>query len=180
MEVGKLQVAEGEGPVALRSNLFRMPPNNDNLYCIKFSYLHFPTINFRLVSKLYHHERLAEPTMTKNDEVLVNGKVIQSCVKKQTGSTENKVRIVDAPNVDIPALNIVASFGYIVSVDPSEDDESKIGFWVAKKGKLTAVADDPLRLLGLVSILEARGGDWHRPTEDTDFYSQAVEKAYPD
>ena len=53
MEVGKLQVAKGEGLGASRKILFRRPTQNYIFYCIKFSYLHFPTINFMLVSKLY-------------------------------------------------------------------------------------------------------------------------------
>ena len=57
MEVGKLQYAEGKEPVALRKILFRRPTYNYIIYCIKFSYLHFPTINFILSSKLYRHER---------------------------------------------------------------------------------------------------------------------------
>ena len=57
MEVGKLQVVEGEGTSSIAFKVIPNAPNNDNFYCIKFSYLHFPTINFMLVSKLYRQER---------------------------------------------------------------------------------------------------------------------------
>ena len=69
MEVGKLQVAEGEGASSIAFKFIPNAPNNDNFYCIKFSYLHFPTINFKLVSKLYRHERFI--THTSNSSPLI-------------------------------------------------------------------------------------------------------------
>jgi hypothetical protein len=67
-------------------------------------------------------------------------------------------RIASAGNVLAPALAEVVAAGYRVevSLDGSE--------WQAIGPQANLTATDPLSLLGLVRLFEARGGEW-RPTD---------------
>lgn len=88
------------------------------------------------------------------------------------------MRIVDAMNTYNPALHVIASLGYALEIDPS-DEEDSIGFWTAKKNDFVAEADNPLAIPGLVSIFEAKGEHWHC-REEVDLYDKIISDAYED
>lgn len=64
------------------------------------------------------------------------------------------VRIVAAGNTLAPALAEVVAAGYKVVVSANSTE------WQANRGEVMLSADDPLSLLGLVRLYEARGKDW--------------------
>ena len=61
-------------------------------------------------------------------------------------------RIAAAGNVLAPALAEIVAAGYIVTADGSQ--------WEASSKAVTLVAPDPLSLLGLVKLYDARGSNW--------------------
>jgi hypothetical protein len=66
----------------------------------------------------------------------------------------NTTRIVAAGNTLAPALAEVVAAGYKV-IRPEACTE-----WQATRGEVVLIADDPLMLLGLVRLYEARGENW--------------------
>lgn len=70
-----------------------------------------------------------------------------------------KLTLAVAGNTLAPALAVLGAKGY--SVQP---DHHHPGSLRATCGEITLLADDPLALLGLAAIVEARGPAWH-PTD---------------
>ena len=63
------------------------------------------------------------------------------------------------PNVFNTALVVIESKGFSVHFDQSKE------WWYAKKGEWEFLADDPIQLLGLVSIYE-----YHSPKEKKEYW----------
>ena len=77
--------------------------------------------------------------------------------------------IASAGNVLVPAYLALVEKGFRVTRsktarrgDPEE--------WCAKKGAARFVAEDPLSLLGLVAMREARGRAWRASDEEIDAF----------
>lgn len=70
-----------------------------------------------------------------------------------------KLTVAAAGNMWAPALAVLCAKGY--SVQP---DHHQPGTLRATCGETTLLADDPLALLGLAAIVDARGAAWH-PTD---------------
>jgi hypothetical protein len=65
-----------------------------------------------------------------------------------------------------PSLILLQSRGYELGVSPAEEGSKELGFWFAQKDELEFRADDPLSLLGLVTLWESRGTTKMLPEED--------------
>ncbi len=81
--------------------------------------------------------------------------------------TNNHFRLGDAANTHNPALITLKEKGYELGIEPPETEEGEaelsqleMGLWWAKKQGHEFYADEPLSLLGLVSIWEHRGDNW--------------------
>jgi len=80
--------------------------------------------------------------------------------------------IVSAGNVLVPVYLALVQKGYRVmrSKTGRRDDPEE---WCAVKGATRFVAEDPLSLLGLVAMREARGRAWQASDEEIDaFFDQ--------
>ena len=64
-------------------------------------------------------------------------------------------------DVEIPAILLLEDRGYAVTVTRSEDVER----WTATRGDVELSGEDPLQLLGLASLAEARGPSWRATDE---------------
>jgi hypothetical protein len=89
-------------------------------------------------------------------------------------------------NTHNPALITLKKKGYELWIDPPKTEEGEvdlsqheIGLWWAKKQEHEFYADDPLSLLGLVSIWESRGDSWINE-DDVDIYDQLLTETYGD
>jgi hypothetical protein len=71
------------------------------------------------------------------------------------------MRLATAGNVMVPAILLLEERGYVVTVDRVGTDER----WVARRGDTELLGEDPINLLGLASLAEARGDRW-RATDD--------------
>jgi hypothetical protein len=71
------------------------------------------------------------------------------------------MRLACAANVVVPAILLLEERGYVVSVARAGNVEQ----WTAKRGDAELLGDDPIELLGLASLAEARGPSW-QATDD--------------
>lgn len=93
-----------------------------------------------------------------------------------------KCRMTDHPNIYSSALEIIKNRGYRLFLWPmGEEDDSRETYYALKDG-YNLDADDPLRLLGMISIFENFGGDWYtKPLMKYSKFTELLEKrAYPD
>ncbi len=85
--------------------------------------------------------------------------------------------LVDAMNTYDPALATLQQRGYRVWVRPL-DDINEGEEWVASKDGAELIAGDPLRLLGLAAMLDARGADWQLAQSEPHLYDALRAEAY--
>jgi hypothetical protein len=73
-------------------------------------------------------------------------------------------QIATAGNTAVPALLVLESLGFTVYVE-----RGAIGdLFRAARGEETYVGEDPVAVLGLVKLVEARGWDWQAADSDID------------
>lgn len=88
------------------------------------------------------------------------------------------MKVIDALNTHTPCLLALESLGFEIRLVPSDNDEH-LGDWEAKRDGVTLVAEDPVRLLGLASMILVRGTtDWRSPGNGR--RSELIDEAYPD
>lgn len=88
-------------------------------------------------------------------------------------------KIDDDPEMDNYALNQLADWGYQISVSNEKRDDSENHIvWGAKKDGKTFTARDPLRLLGIVTIVREYGDAWDR-VDVTNVFSIHPEREKP-
>jgi hypothetical protein len=75
-----------------------------------------------------------------------------------------KVTIATASNVLVPAYLVLRGKGYRIT----RVVEKKVETWRAVKPGVEFIAEDPLSLLGLVSLYEARGEAWRAEDAEID------------
>jgi hypothetical protein len=88
-------------------------------------------------------------------------------------------KIVDAANTYNLALSIVQDKGYKLFFLPS-DSEFTNGYFIALKGSRQFIGDDPLRVLGLITLWENTGDDWQNHIPEIDYYDKVMSWALPD
>ena len=102
--------------------------------------------------------------------------------------TNSHFRLVDTMGTHNPALITLKENGYELGIYPPTNEDGEVdmspesgvvGIWWAKKQGHEFNADDPLALLGLVSIWEHRGDIW-RSDDDIDVYDQLMTEIYGD
>ena len=90
-------------------------------------------------------------------------------------------RIADAANTYNWALTVIKSNGYKIFLYPDRREEYYGDYW-AIKGNREFIGEDPLRLLGVISLWETLGDNWQ--TQDKlrceKLYDEIGAKAYPD
>lgn len=75
--------------------------------------------------------------------------------------------IADAANVLVPAYLAICRKGYLV--------KNENGYMTAELGDRRFLAEDPLRLLGLIALAEIRGAAWQASDEEIDDYLRRFE-----
>jgi hypothetical protein len=73
-------------------------------------------------------------------------------------------RIASAANTVIPAVRALETLGYAVARRDSGREPPHDEWWTAAGPLGEFVAEDPVTLLGLVAMRDARGPDW-KPTD---------------
>jgi len=76
------------------------------------------------------------------------------------------------------ALQIIKSKGYKIFLYPSESDEFFGTYWAIKENR-DFIAEDPLRLLGIITIWETNGDNWSG-SERQNLRDEIASKAFPD
>lgn len=80
------------------------------------------------------------------------------------------------------ALTIIKRKGFELFLYPNNIDDSNVGTYFAKKDNRDFSAEDPLRLLGMITIWEVQGDDWwdkpNYPSERID--DELMNESYPD
>lgn len=79
--------------------------------------------------------------------------------------------ILDGWPAQNPSLVLLRSRGYELGVAPADETRKEIGYWFARRDGLEFRAGDPLCLLGIVTLWEARGSA-KRLDDDEDLYTQ--------
>ncbi|BCU79000.1 hypothetical protein [Luteolibacter sp. LG18] len=79
-----------------------------------------------------------------------------------------KTTIANAGNALVPAYLVLVAKGYSVRCSLEEEDGGEI--WHAENDALKLSAEDPVALLGLVTMAEARGADWQASDEQIDSF----------
>jgi len=97
--------------------------------------------------------------------------------------SDESCRMTAHPNVYHRALTILKRKGFklLLWPCPTQENPANCTFW-AKKGERNFDAQDPLRLLGLISIWEVCGDDWyHNSKIKTEKILDLLKnRAYPD
>jgi hypothetical protein len=62
----------------------------------------------------------------------------------------------------VPAILLLEERGYVVNADPNATTWK----WSARRGDVELVGDDPIALLGLATLAEARGEAWRATDEE--------------
>lgn len=70
-------------------------------------------------------------------------------------------QIANAGNTFVPAVLALRAAGYIVTRTTRDR-------WHAARPGLTLIADDPVELLGLAAMRDARGSDWRATDREID------------
>jgi hypothetical protein len=65
--------------------------------------------------------------------------------------------LASAGNVEVPAYLTIRDRGYEVT---STTDYDHTETWIAESDQARFVAENPLSLLGLIAVFEARGKNW--------------------
>lgn len=71
------------------------------------------------------------------------------------------MRLGTAGNVMVPAILLLEERGYVVDARREATSWS----WSARRGDVELVGDDPIALLGLAALAEARGDAWRATDE---------------
>ncbi len=87
--------------------------------------------------------------------------------------------IADSMNTHNACLLAIESKGYDVVFIPAEEDE-EFGDWHAKKSTQHFYADDPIKLLGLIAMIEHRGEDWQRKSFEINLREKILDEAFDD
>ena len=72
------------------------------------------------------------------------------------------MKLATAGNVMVPAILLLEERGYVVETEP----RSTSWQWSARRGDVELVGDDPIALLGLATLAEARGEAWRATDEE--------------
>jgi hypothetical protein len=80
-------------------------------------------------------------------------------------------QIATAGNTVVPALLVLESLGFSISVESMDDCQ----FFRATRGEEDYLAEDPVAVLGLVKLIEVRGWAWQPDDQDIDDVMQRYE-----
>ncbi len=83
------------------------------------------------------------------------------------------MRIVALANTEVPAILALESLGFNIASRIVNVDQGMI--WTATGNGDEYVAEDPLSLLGLVTLLEVRGDTWQASDDDIEKYLPMLE-----
>jgi hypothetical protein len=72
------------------------------------------------------------------------------------------VRLATAANVLVPCILLLEERGYVVTLSRTGNAEH----WTAKRGATELVGNDPIELLAIATLSEARGASWRAPDEE--------------
>lgn len=93
---------------------------------------------------------------------------------------KEKCRIADAMNTYDYALRIIKSKGYKIFLYPDHRKEYLGDFW-AIKGDREFIGEDPLRLLGVITLWENTGDEWQTSDFTEEYlYDEIISRALPD
>jgi len=77
------------------------------------------------------------------------------------------VKIHAAGNVDVPAYLTLLAKGYVVTCEWKSDKED---YWLAEGALGQFGAEDPIALLGVVTVAETRGASWIASDEEIEAF----------
>lgn len=83
------------------------------------------------------------------------------------------MKIAEAMNTWAPALAILSSRGCTLRAEHDESED--ITTWTAQIGSITLVASNPLALLGLLALWEAKGEEWSTQAEGRILYDRLLD-----
>jgi hypothetical protein len=91
-------------------------------------------------------------------------------------------RMTDHPNLYNKALTIIKRKGFELFLWPAPKKNISLGTFIASKENCDFFAEDPLRLIGMITIWEELGNDWYTSPEfsSENILNQLQEEAYPD
>jgi hypothetical protein len=75
-------------------------------------------------------------------------------------------RVAEAGNTEVPASLVLEQKGYAIRREISAGGED----WIAERGDISCCASSVLSLLGLVTMVEARGEHWAAPDEAIELF----------
>lgn len=89
-------------------------------------------------------------------------------------------RLSEAMNTWSPALTVLRAKGYRLRAEDDPDAENRV-IWVAEREGVCLMGGDPLIVLGLSALWEAKGAAW-RDSGDQELYDRVLdgEEVLPD
>jgi len=89
--------------------------------------------------------------------------------------------MTDHPNLYKKALTIIKRKGYQLILWPTQQKNS-LGTFIASKENRDFFAEDPLRLIGMITIWEELGNNWYTSSafDSENILNELQEEAYPD
>lgn len=92
--------------------------------------------------------------------------------------TNENFRLSAEANTYNSALRIIKSKGYKIFLYPTESEEFYGNYWAIKE-KRDFIAEDPLRLLGIITIWETNGDNWSGSNHEN-IRDKIASNAFPD
>ena len=86
------------------------------------------------------------------------------------------VRIATAGNSDTAAFSTLLEKGYILNVELNTDSTS--GLYITKKEGHEFIGEDPIAVLGLVTIFEHRGTEWEPSNKEVEEFTKFEKKSF--
>lgn len=87
-------------------------------------------------------------------------------------------RLSAEANTYNPALRIIKSKGYKIFLYPDQSDDLYGTYWAIKENR-DFIAEDPLQLLGIITIWETNGDHWSGPNREN-VRDKIASNAFPD
>jgi hypothetical protein len=88
-------------------------------------------------------------------------------------------RLSAEPTTYNSALRIIKSKGYKIFLYPDARDEFYGNYWAIKENR-DFIAEDPLQLLGIITIWETNGDNWSGQIGRENVKDEIICKAFPD
>lgn len=82
--------------------------------------------------------------------------------------------VAAAGNTEVPTYLTLRRWGFAIACEERKSEGIR---WIASKDDLRLVADSPIELLGLATMRQERGRNWHASDEEIELFLNTFSEA---